>query len=100
MPVYNTEQYLDRCIKSLLSQNIGDYEIILIDDGSTDNSGDIVEQFAHNSQIVRVIHQNNKGLSGARNTGLRNARGDYVVFVDSDDWIEKDSIGNLFLEAS
>ncbi len=87
VPVYNVEEYIQKCINSILSQNYLDFELILIDDGSTDNSGKICDEFAFESKKIKVIHQENGGLSNARNTGIKNANGDYIWFVDSDDWI-------------
>lgn len=99
VPVYNVEEYLSRCIDSIISQNLNDYEIILVDDESTDNSGEIAERYSKKYEFVRVIHQKNKGLSGARNTGLCAANGEYILFVDSDDWLVPNSIGKILQEA-
>lgn len=90
VPVYNVEQYVEKCLTSLLEQNLSqdNYEILVINDGSKDNSLSIVESVASNYKNIRVFTQENRGLSGARNTGLQHARGNYVWFVDSDDWIE------------
>ena len=88
VPVYNVENYIKECIESILIQNLDNYEIILVDDGSKDESGNICEQYK--SDIIKVIHQENRGLSGARNTGIRNASGEYLMFIDSDDFINKD----------
>lgn len=87
VPVYNVEQYLERCIDSLLGQTLPFHEIILINDGSTDASGDICDRYAKSCAIFRVVHQANQGLSAARNRGLDITSGEYVTFVDSDDWI-------------
>jgi glycosyltransferase involved in cell wall biosynthesis len=87
VPVYNTEIYLKRCIDSIINQTFKDIEIILIDDGSTDSSADICDQYAQLDSRIRVVHQMNKGVSTARNVGLDLARGDYIGFVDSDDFI-------------
>lgn len=89
IPVYNVEKYIEKCIKSILRQELNNYEIILVDDGSTDNSGNICDQYAIKYNNVRVIHQMNKGLSGARNTGIREAKGEYLMFIDSDDFINE-----------
>jgi len=90
IPVYKVEEYIEKCILSCSNQNISksDYEIILVNDGSPDNSLKICEQLTQKIENITIISQKNKGLSGARNTGLRNAKGEYVWFVDSDDWIE------------
>lgn len=88
VPVYNVEKYLERCIKSLLSQTLHVDEIIIVDDGSPDNCGKIADDFAMNNNNIIVIHQENMGLSGARNTGIERATGEYIGFVDSDDYID------------
>lgn len=88
IPVYNVEAYLRRCLDSVISQHYADIEIILVDDGSSDNSGDICDEYASKDDRIRVIHQENMGLYGARNTGLEVAVGEYISFIDSDDWIE------------
>lgn len=88
VPVYNVEKYLSKCIDSILNQTFSNYELILIDDGSTDNSGSICDRYAKLDTRIKVIHQNNKGLSCARNVGIDIAKGKYIGFVDSDDWIE------------
>ncbi len=90
VPVYNVEKYLERCVKSILEQSYQNLEIILVDDGSTDNSGKICDTFAQKFNNIKVIHKINGGLSSARNAGMAIATGDYLAFVDSDDWIEKD----------
>ena len=90
VPVYNVEKYLSKCIQSLIDQDYNDYEILLIDDGSTDKSGIICEQYAKKYENIYVFHKKNGGLSDARNYGLQKALGDYILFVDSDDWIKKD----------
>ena len=88
VPVYNVEQYLGQCLESLQAQNYGDYEVICVNDGSTDSSRDILAEWEARLPQMRVIDRENGGLSAARNTGLEAATGDYVVFVDSDDWVE------------
>ncbi len=87
VPVYQVEAYLERCLKSLLSQTFADYEIILVDDGSTDGSGNICDTYAGKFESVNVIHKKNGGLSSARNAGIDAATGEYIMFVDSDDLI-------------
>lgn len=87
VPIYNVENYLERCIGSLLCQSYRDFEILLIDDGSPDSSGDICDRYAKEDCRVKVIHKTNGGLSSARNAGLDMARGKYVMFVDSDDYL-------------
>ena len=90
VPIYNVADYLPKCIDSLLNQNLAhtDYEIILVDDGSADRSGQIADEYACANENIRVIHQQNSGLSMARNAGVAVAQGDYVQFVDSDDYLE------------
>lgn len=90
VPVYNVEQYLRRCIDSILAQTFTDFEVLLIDDGSKDKSGEICDEYAKKDIRVKVFHKENGGVSSARNVGLDNARGEWVTFVDSDDWVEKD----------
>ncbi|MGN1326481.1 MAG: glycosyltransferase family 2 protein, partial [Clostridia bacterium] len=91
MPVYNVEKYLEEAIDSVIYQTYQNLEIILIDDGSTDNSGNICDEYAKKDSHIKVIHQENKGLSGARNTGLDIATGEYIMFIDSDDIFPKDA---------
>ena len=88
IPVFNTETYLERCLFSLRQQTLSNIEIILIDDGSTDASGRICDEYAWNEPRCTVIHKNNEGLSAARNDGLKLAHAKYIMFVDSDDWVE------------
>lgn len=87
VPVYNSEKYLKKCIDSILNQTYTDFEIILVDDGSGDGSGVICDQYAKKSSKIKVIHKENQGLVAARKTGLENANGEYIGFVDSDDYI-------------
>lgn len=98
VPVYNTEEYLRECIDSLVSQDWSDVEIICVNDGSTDHSAEILERFRRSDSRINVIHQENRGLSGARNSGLRAATGDYVCFVDSDDILMPSACRRLALE--
>lgn len=91
VPVYNVEKYLARCVDSLLSQTYENLEIILVDDGATDTSGVICDDYAATDSRVRVLHKPNGGLSSARNAGIEAASGEYLTFVDSDDWIEADA---------
>ena len=96
IPVYNVKPYLERCVRSVLNQTYKDFEIILVDDGSTDGSRDLCDHFASSDQRIQVIHQENQGLSGARNTGIRQAKGEYIIFMDSDDeWLLNDGLGTL-----
>ena len=96
IPVYNVECYLDKCIQSVLSQNFIEYEVILVDDGSTDESGKICDEYSQKYSQIRVIHQKNKGLGGARNTGIEAACGDYLLFIDSDDSIKENMFSFLY----
>jgi glycosyltransferase involved in cell wall biosynthesis len=95
IPVYNTSAFLERCMRSVLGQTHTDLEVIMINDGSTDNSGELCDAWAAEDARVKVIHQANGGLSRARNAGLEIATGDYIAFVDSDDWIEPDMYAYL-----
>lgn len=90
VPVYNVEKYLPRCIDSILSQSFTDFELLLIDDGSPDNSGIICDEYAQKDSRVRVFHKPNGGVSSARNLGIDNAIGEWITFIDSDDYIEQD----------
>lgn len=95
VPIYDVELYLRKCVDSLLHQDYEDYEIILVDDGSPDKCPSICDEYATRFDKIRVIHQENKGLSGARNTGINAARGEYICFVDSDDYWEENVLGAL-----
>ncbi len=87
VPVYNVERYLEKCITSILNQSFSNFELILVDDESKDGSGGICDKYAENDSRVRVIHKQNAGVSSARNTGLDSARGRYIMFCDSDDYV-------------
>ena len=96
IPVYNTSRFLEECIRSVLHQDFTDWQVILIDDGSTDGSGTICDQFAANDPRIEVLHQPNQGLSVARNNGLARAQGEFVLFLDSDDfWLRQDTLTTL-----
>ena len=95
VPVYNASDYLRRCINSILEQTFKNFELILIDDGSMDDSGEICDEFAAIDHRIRVIHQRNLGVSAARNQGLNYAQGTYIMFCDADDWVREDWIINL-----
>ena len=88
VPIYNVEKYLNKCLDSILQQTFTDYELILVDDGSTDTSEKIADEYAAKDDRITVIHKQNGGLSDARNCGLDKATGKYICFIDSDDWIE------------
>lgn len=99
VPVYNVETYLNQCMDSLINQNFDDFEVICVNDGSTDSSLEILEKYAGNDSRIRIITQKNGGLSSARNTGMKNASGDYIIFIDSDDWISLDCLTKLYSNA-
>ena len=96
VPVYNVKQYLDDCMHSIVNQTYENIEIILVDDGSTDGSGELCEEWKGKDSRIRVIHQENGGLSAARNTGIEHAKGSYIAFVDSDDWVSEEYIEKLY----
>lgn len=95
IPVYNVEEYLRECVESVLKQTYQNFEIILVDDGSTDSSGNICDEYASNDERISVVHQKNGGLSVARNTGLAETNGKYIYFLDSDDYIAETSFEKL-----
>ena len=90
VPVYNVEKYLERCIDSILAQTFTDFELLLINDGSKDSSGLICDKYAEKDSRIRVFHKENEGVSRARNLGISNARGRWLCFIDSDDWVDKE----------
>lgn len=96
VPVYNVEKYLSKCIDSILIQTFTDFELLLIDDGTPDRSGEICDAYAKLDHRIRVFHQLNSGLSASRNVGIDNAKGEYIVFIDSDDYVEKNYLYNLY----
>ena len=91
VPVYNVEKYLSKCLDSLVNQTYENIEIVCVDDGSTDSSGAICDEYAKKDARIKVIHNENEGASAARNTALKVIRGEYIMFVDGDDWIDKDT---------
>lgn len=95
VPVYNVEKYINKCIDSILNQTFWDFELLLIDDGSTDNSGKICDEYAKRDKRIVCVHKENGGVSAARNKGLDIAKGDYIGFVDGDDYIHKDMYKEL-----
>lgn len=99
IPVYNTKQYLETCLTSVCNQTFTNLEIIVVNDGSTDSSLDIINKYAQRDPRVVIINQKNQGLSGARNNGLQIATGEYVIFLDSDDWLELNCCELAYLEA-
>ena len=96
VPVYNVEKYLHRCVDSILAQTFTDFELILVDDGSPDNCGIICDEYAEKYDNIKVLHRENGGLSAARNTGFMNSKGEYVCFIDSDDFVTPDFCETLY----
>lgn len=96
VPIYKVEQYLDRCVESILKQTFTDFELILVDDGSPDNCPKMCDEWSKKDSRIKVIHKKNGGLSSARNAGLDVARGKYIGFVDSDDYISEDMYSHLY----
>lgn len=95
IPVYNIQEYLERCIDSIVNQDYHNWELLLVDDGSTDNSGEICDNYARQYANIRVFHKANGGVSSARNLALSNARGSWISFVDGDDWVRSDYLSNM-----
>lgn len=96
VPVYKVEKYLDRCIESIVNQTYPDLELILVDDGSPDNCPAMCDAWAERDERIRVIHKKNGGASSARNAGLKNAKGNWIAFADSDDWLDKNALKTLY----
>lgn len=92
MPVYNSSKYLDRSIQSVINQTYSNYELVIVDDGSTDNSKDIITKYRSNVNTIKYIYEENKGIAGARNTGINNANGDYIALLDADDTWRRDKL--------
>ena len=99
VPVYRAEAYIRRCLDSLVAQTFDNFEVILVDDGSPDKCGEICDEYAARDNRFRVIHQNNCGVSVARQTGIDNAHGEYTIHVDPDDWVEHDMLTSLYEKA-
>ena len=95
VPVYNVEPYLRQCVDSILNQTFTDFELLLVDDGSTDRSGAICDEYASLDARVKVFHTTNRGVSAARNLGIDKASAEWITFVDSDDWVEKSYLANF-----
>ena len=95
VPVYNVEKYIDKCLDSILNQSFMDWEVMLIDDGSRDSSGKICDEYAKKDRRFHVFHKENGGVSSARNLGLDNARGEWIWYIDPDDWIADDALATL-----
>lgn len=100
IPVYNVEKYLPQCLNSILAQTYTNYEVILVDDGSPDGSGAICDVYVQKDSRFRVIHQENAGVSVSRNKGIEQARGEWITFIDSDDWVEPNYLSNFRLDES
>lgn len=96
VPVYNTSKFLKKCLDSILDQSLKEIEIIIVNDGSTDNSLEIIKTYYEKDKRIKVINQKNMGLSGARNSGIKLAKGEYILHIDSDDWIEKDYLKDMY----
>ena len=89
VPIFNGEKYIEKCINSILQQTFQDFEVILVDDGSKDRSGKIIDELSLNDSRIIVIHKENEGVSSARNTGIKSAKGEWITFIDADDWVEQ-----------
>ena len=100
IPVYNSESYLKQCLDSAVNQSLKDIEIICIDDGSSDNSADILKEYAENDSRIKIITQENRGAGASRNAGILNAKGEYIYFMDSDDYLETDALEDVYNLAS
>ena len=96
IPCYNAELSLEKCLKSVIEQDYPSLEIIIVDDGSTDNSAKIYEEFQRKDDRMKILKQENSGVAKARNNGIKNANGDYFCFVDSDDWVELNYCSELY----
>lgn len=100
IPIYNVEKYLPQCIESVLSQTCRNFELILVDDGSTDRSPIICDEYAQKDVRIKVVHQENSGVSVARNNGISHAKGEWITFIDSDDWVDVDYLESFRFEES
>ena len=96
IPVYNVEKYIRECLDSVITQTFFDIEIILVDDGSSDKSGDILDEYAKNDKRITVIHKANGGVSAARNDGIAASGGEYLYIMDSDDYLEQDALETMY----
>ncbi|MBD9201991.1 MAG: glycosyltransferase family 2 protein [Eubacterium ventriosum] len=99
VPIYNVEKYLNKCVESILDQTYKDFELILVDDGSPDHCPEICDEYAERDARVRVIHKENEGLVAARNTGIKEAKGEYICYVDGDDWIANNLLETVWKKA-
>ena len=100
IPVYNVEKYLNRCVDSILNQSLQDFEIILVNDGSTDSSPKICDEYAQQDERIRVIHKQNARVAAARNDGIKVAQGEFISLIDSDDWIEPTMLEEMYSTAT
>ena len=100
IPTYNVEKYIEQCLKSLFAQKYKNFEIICVDDGSTDKSSEILEEYEQKDKRFTVISQPNKGVSAARNRGMQQAKGKYIMFVDSDDWLAHNACEQAYKAAT
>jgi|GEM_PF-389631 len=98
IPTYNVERYLSRCLNSVLSQTFKDFEIVVVNDGSSDKTGEICDEYASIDKRIRVVHKENEGVSAARNVGIENAHGEWCCFIDSDDWVEPQYLENFDID--
>lgn len=98
LPVYNVDEYLSKCLDSILAQTFVDFEVILVNDGSTDNSANICEEYVLKDSRVHAYHQNNSGVSSARNRGIEKSKGEYICFIDSDDWVESHYLSDFLFD--
>ena len=96
VPAYNIQNYIRRCVDSIRNQTYSELEILLIDDGSTDDTGELCDEFAQQDERITVYHKKNGGLSSARNYGIERAHGTYLSFIDADDWVKRDFIEVLY----
>ena len=92
VPVYNCEKYVGECIESILSQDYSNIELILVNDGSKDNSKNVIEDYSKKDKRIKIINQENSGVSSARNNGMKISKGKYIGFIDADDYVEKDYV--------
>lgn len=99
VPVYNVQNYLEKCVDSILAQTFSDFEVLLINDGSTDKSGVLCNEYAQKYDRIKVIHKKNEGVSAARNDGIKNAKGGFLLYVDSDDYIDKTMLEDMYSNA-
>lgn len=100
IPVYNAEKYINECVASVINQNYSDFECILVDDGSTDGSAELCYKWAKRDKRIKIIHQNNSGVSIARNKGIEHATGEYIVFIDSDDYVNISYLSDMICETN